>query len=49
MEAEKPSRFQFPAEILPENDRTKDILARREAEDAIRRQQEEDVSTSKDS
>ena len=37
------NRFEYPAEILPQNDRTKDIEARRAAEEAARRAQADEL------
>jgi len=43
MELEPKSKFEFPAEILPQNERTRDIMAQREAKENQKRAEEEEV------
>lgn len=44
MELEPKSKFSFPAEVLPQNPRTQEIMAQREAKENQRRAEEEEVS-----
>jgi hypothetical protein len=44
MELEPKSKFSFPAEILPQNPRTQEIMAQREAKENQKRAEEEEVS-----
>jgi hypothetical protein len=45
MEPETKSKFTFLAEILPQNERTNQIMAKRDAEEAEKRVQLEEVGT----
>jgi hypothetical protein len=44
MELEPKSKFTFPAEVLPQNPRTKEIIAARMAKENQKRAEEEEVS-----
>lgn len=43
MELEPKSKFSYPAEILPQNPRTMEIMAQREAKENQKRAEEEEV------